>query len=218
MEDSFNEKESLRLINEMIGKAKNSYHDKGIGPILWGSVITLCSLVTFFRIQYNFKLPFDIWLLTLVAIIPQIIISAKEKRERKVKSYNDDAMDYIWMCFGISIFLLIHINGNLVAVLNKVFYDYRALGGKLPDFNYFSYSTSLFLLLYGMPTIIAGGIMKFKPMLFGGILCWVCCVITVYTDIKVDLLLTALAATGAWLIPGIILWNKYKMGKACADV
>jgi hypothetical protein len=218
MEQTFTEKESLKLINEMIGKAKNSYHDKGIGPILWGSIITICSLVTFFRIQYNFKLPFDIWLLTLVAIVPQIIISVKEKKERKVKSYNDDAMDYIWLCFGLAIFLLIHINANLSDALNKVFQDYRALGGNLHEFNFSSYSTSMFLLLYGMPTIISGGIMKFKPMLFGGILCWVCCVITVYTNLKIDLLLTALSAACAWLIPGLILWKRYRKGKTCANV
>jgi len=218
MEQTFNEKESLKLINEMIGKAKNSCHDKGIGPILWGSVITICSLVTFFRIQYNFKLPFDIWLLTLLAVIPQIILSVKEKRERKVKNYNDDAMDYVWMCFGIAIFLLIHINTHLIDALNEVFIDQKTVGGKLHDFNFSSYSTSMFLLLYGMPTIISGGIMKFRPMLFGGILCWVCCVITVYTNIKIDLLLTALSAIGAWLIPGIILWLRYKKGKTYANV
>ena len=217
-QDKMSEQDSLRLIEQMIHKAKNSYHDKGIGPMLWGSVITFCSLVTFCRIQFNFKLPFDIWLLTLAAIIPQIIISSKEKRQRKVKSYNDDAMDYIWMCFGIAIFLLVHINTNLVEVLNTVFKDYRALGGKAPDFNYYDYSSAMMLLLYGMPTIITGGIMKFKPMLYGGILCWVCCVVTVYTSIKVDLLLTAPSATCAWLIPGIILWRRYKKGQTCNNV
>ena len=30
------EQESLSLISEMINKAKTSYHDSGIGPILWG--------------------------------------------------------------------------------------------------------------------------------------------------------------------------------------
>ena len=209
------EQESLQLIQQMINKAKNSYHEKGIGTMLWGSVITICSLVTFLRLEYDFRLPFDIWWLTLIAIIPQLFISAKEKKERKIRSYNDDAMDYVWLCFGISIFLLIHINSNVLLKLNPVFSDYRNLGGKAEDFNYFSYTSSMMLLLYGMPTIITGAIMKFKPMLWGGILCWVCCVITVYSNVKIDYLLTALSATCAWLIPGIILWRRYKKGKHC---
>lgn len=209
-EKNMSEKESLELITSMINKAKSSYHDKGIGPICWGCIITICSLVTYFQLEYHFELPIDIWWLTLIALIPQIYFSIKDKKKRKTKNYNDDAMDYVWVCFGVAIFLLVHINNNLVAVLNTVFTDYRSLGGKAPDFSYFNYSSAMMLLLYGLPTIITGGIMKFKPMLFGGILCWVCCVVSVYTDLKIDMLLTALAAIFAWLVPGIILWRRYK--------
>lgn len=209
-EKEFSEKESLQLIHEMISKAKASYHETGIGPILWGSVITFCSLVTFAQVQFSFNLPFDIWLLTLVAIIPQVIISVKESRKRKAVTYEDKAMSYIWTCFGISIFLLVNININLFAHLNPILNDYEKLKG-IADagFNYNSYSTSLFLLLYGIPTIITGGITCVKPMLYGGILCWVCCIISVYTGIKTDLLLMALSATAMWLIPGIILRRRF---------
>jgi hypothetical protein len=214
-EKTLSEKESLDLITSMINKAKNSYHDKGIGPIVWGCIITICSLVSFFQLQYHFELPVDIWWLTLIALVPQIYFSIRDKKKRTTKSYNDDAMDYVWVCFGIAIFLLVNINNNLVSVLNTVFTDYRRLGGTALDFNYFNYSSAMMLLLYGLPTIITGGIMKFKPMLFGGILCWICCAVSVYTDLKVDMLLTALSAIFAWLVPGIILWNRYKKRIAC---
>ena len=82
-------------------------------------------------------------------------------------------------------------------------------------FDYASYSTSLFLMLYGMPSILTGGITKFKPMLYGGILCWICCIISVYTNLKTDLLLMALSAIAMWLIPGIILRRKYLKGSEC---
>ena len=78
---------------------------------------------------------------------------------------------------------------------------------------YGSFSTSFFLLLYGFPSIITGGYRKFKPMLWGGILCWICCVITVFTPNDIDMLLTALSASAAWLIPGIILYQKNVKGK-----
>ena len=209
-QDKMTEQESLQLISQMINKAKDNYHESGIGPILWGSVITTCSLVTFFRIKYNFDLPFDIWLLTLIAIVPQIFIVAKEKRMNKVRAYDDKMMDYTWTCFGISIFLLIFINASIIQALNPVFQTYIDVKGARPDFNYSSFSTSFFLLLYGIPTIITGGTRNFKPMLYGGILCWVCCIISVYTKTDWDMLLTAIAAIGAWLVPGIILWRRNK--------
>jgi hypothetical protein len=211
------EKESLELISKMINKAKNSYHDSGIGPMLWGSVITLCSIVTFFQIRFQFHLPFDIWLLTIIAIIPQIFIVSKEKKNNKVRNYDDRIMDYVWTCFGISIFLLIFINANIINQLNPVFQTYIAVKGVRPEFNYSSFSTSFFLLLYGIPTIITGSSRRMKPMLYGGIICWICCIISVYTKAQWDMLLTAFSAICAWLVPGIILYTRYKKLKV-ADV
>ncbi len=216
-EKQLTEKESLQLIQQMINKAKGSYHDTGIGPILWGSVITFCSLATFAEIQFNFELPFDVWLLSLVAIIPQVFISIREGRMRKVLKYEDVALGYIWTCFGISIFLLININASIIAHLDPIFTDYNKLKGPHEiTFDYNSYSTSLFLLLYGMPSILTGALTKFKPMLYGGILCWVCCIISVYANIKTDLLLMAFSATAMWLIPGIILRRRYLNKLECS--
>lgn len=213
-EKEMNEQESLRIIRQMINKAKNSFHDTGIGPILWGSVIAICSLVTWASIHYHFTLPFDIWLLTLVAIIPQIVITTREKKMRRAKSYDDSAIDYIWLAFGVSIFLLTHINIVFINKLAEIFTEYQAAFGKRPNFNLSSFSSSLMLLLYGFPTVVTGAIMKFKPMLWGGIAGWLCCVISVYTHMQIDMLLTAFAAVVMWLVPGLILWRKYQRKKA----
>ncbi len=216
-EKQLTEQESLQLIQQMINKAKGSYHDTGIGPILWGSIITFCSLVTFAEIQFRFNMPFDVWLLTLFAIVPQVFISIREGKMRKVLNYEEVALGYIWTCFGISIFLLIHINNNLTAHLNTIFKEYNTLKGPHEiTFDYASYSTAFFLLLFGIPSILTGAITKFTPMLYGGILCWVCCVISVYTGVKTDLLLMALSAMAMWLIPGIILRRKYLNKRECS--
>ncbi len=215
--ENMSEQESLLLISQMINKAKNSYHESGTGPLLWGCVVTVCSLVTFFRLKYHFNLPFDIWLLTFIAVIPQILIVRREKKKNKVRSYDDTMMDYIWICFGIAIFLLIFINNFIIYRLNPVFQTYIDVKGSRPDYNYSSFTASFFLLLYGFATILSGACRHFKPMLYGGILCWVCCVISVFTKSDIDMLLTAVAAIGAWLIPGIILFRSNKKRKT-ADV
>jgi uncharacterized membrane protein len=208
-ENKMTEQESLQLISQMINKAKNSYLDSGVGPILWGTVITVCSLVTFFEIKYQFDLQFSIWLLTLIAIVPQIFIAVKQNRTSKVKSYDRKIIDYVWICFGISIFLLIFINANIFYQLKPVFQSYIDVKGTRPQFNYSSFTSSFFLLLYGIPTIITGACNNMRPMFYGGIVCWICCIISVYTKIEWDMLLTAVAATSAWLIPGIIIRSKF---------
>lgn len=216
-EKKLSEEESLELIQKMINKAKGSYYDTGIGPILWGAVITICSLATYAQIEYNFKLPFDVWLLTLIAIIPQVFISISEGRKRKVLKYEDSAMLYIWTTFAFSIFLLIHININITQSLSPIITEYNKLktANSPQAFSYDTYVPSFFLLLYGLPSILTGAIMHFRAMFFGGLVCWLCCIISVYTPLNTDMLLMALSSIAMWLIPGIILRRKYLTNKEC---
>lgn len=212
-EKKLSEKESLELIATMIHRAKESYYDTGFSAIMWGAVIAVCSLVRFSEIQFHYKLPFDIYLLTLVAILPQVLISIREKKERKVKRYEDPYMDYLWLGFGISIFLLIHISNQIFGVWGSWADEYKNLTGKPASFQFYEYVSPLFLMLYGMPTFVTGAVCRFKPMLWGGIFCWISCVITVYTPAKTDLLLTAASALLAWFVPGIIMEKEYRTYK-----
>ncbi|MGZ8523695.1 MAG: hypothetical protein ACXWV1_04660 [Chitinophagaceae bacterium] len=212
-EEQLTEKESLELIATMINTAKNSYHDTGIGAMMWGIIIAVCSLVKLSEIHFGYRLPFDIYLLTLLAIVPQIFITIKEKKERKVKSYDDSYMDYIWLGFGICIFLLIHIINLVFNAWGPVAQEYKTLAGHSSSFQFSEFIAPLFLMLYGLPTFITGAACKFKPMLWGGLFCWLCSVITVYTALRIDLLLTALAAIVAWFIPGLIMEKEYRLYK-----
>ncbi len=209
-QENFDEKESLRLITDMINKTKQSFHETGFGPIMWGAVVTLCGLTTYLSIEFNFKLPFDVWSLVLLAIIPQVIYSIREGRKRGAKSYNDIAMDFTWIAFGISM-------GVMALVVNSMVADYTAIPNILQvrgDFRLSSHFTGFYLIIYAIPTFITGGVMKFMPMLIGGIVCWVLAGLSVFTNYKIDMLFTAIAATVAWLVPGLILNVKYRKAKA----
>jgi len=212
-EKKLSEKESLDLIAQMISKAKNSYHDTGIGAMMWGAVIAICSLVRLSELHFNYRLPFDIYLLTLVAIIPQVFITIKEKKERKVKSYDDAFIDYLWLGFGISIFLLILISNNIFNEWGSWTNEHKPASGNGNPYGFYEFVAPLFLMLYGMPTFVTGAACKFKPMMWGGLFCWICSITTIYTSIKIDLTLTALSAIVAWFIPGILMEREYQKYK-----
>lgn len=206
------EKESLELITSMIHKAKEACHSTGITAIMWGLVIVVCSLVRLSEIHFGYELPFDIYLLTILAVIPQIYFNIRENRSRTVKTWDELFMDGLWTGFGISIFLLVFI----------MFIVFRAWSGgvnqvEITDgftgFRLYEYNAAFFLLLYGLPTFVTGRTMRFRPMLIGGLLCWVCCIVSLFTSIKIDLLLMALSAAGAWLVPGIIMEKEYQKAK-----
>ena len=186
-EKKLTEAESLALITSMINKVKNSYIESGFGPLLWGTLITFCSLVSYAKIKFNFDLGFDVWLLTIFAIVPQAYFGWRSRKQKKFISHNEIAMNYVWSTFAITIFMV-------------SFYNYKVAPAN---------SIALFMLIYGVPTFITGGIQKFKPMLLGGIICWLCSITSYYTSLANGLLLMALSATTAWLIPGIILRRRY---------
>jgi len=212
-EKQLSERESLELITMMINKAKNAYYETGVSAIMWGSVIAVCALERLAELQFGYRLPFDIYLLTFVAIIPQVYISIKESKERKVKSYDEVYMDYVWLAFGICIFLMIFIVNVTFNAWEPMAEEYQKLTGHPPQYRFQEFIHPLFLLLYGLPTFITGAACKFKPMLWGGIFCWVCCIVALFTPIKIDLLLTAASAVMAWLIPGIVIEKEYRQYK-----
>ena len=191
---NFSEQESLKLINEMIGKAKKSYVTKGIASIVWGSLIIFCGIVNWVEIRFD-KHFGDVWLLTFFALIPQIYFSIKEKRSKNFIAHNETTINYIWIAFTVSMFI------------TSFYFSHFRLGDVSP----------LIMMLFAIPTFIIGGMTKFKPMIFGGIFCFVAGITSMFTLNEIDVLLMAACGLVAWLIPGLILWDKYKKGK-CAHV
>lgn len=182
-QQNLSEQESLQLITEMIGRAKSSYHSNGTSAIMWGLVIFFCSLFNFLEIQFGFRTPFDIWWLMWLAVLPQLIFIFKNRGQKKFVSYEETAMTYVWWAFAACILMMMCYS-----------HYYK------PE-----HSESLYLLLFGIPTFITGGACRFRPMVLGGVVCWALFLLSLYTDFKVNMLLMALAALFAWLIPGLIL-------------
>ncbi|MFX8414326.1 hypothetical protein ABTL42_19675, partial [Acinetobacter baumannii] len=74
---------------------------------------------------------------------------------------------------------------------------------------------SLYLLLYGMPTMITGLSKKFIPMIYGAFMTYVLFVVSIFTNSKIDMLLQGISGIVCWLIPGIILYRRYKKAETC---
>lgn len=213
------ELESLQLITNMIQKAKSSYHDRGTGAILWGTVVAIASSVTYLQKEYNFKLPFDIFLIVVAAIIPQIIISIKESRSKaQVKKFEDAAIDSVWLVFGITLFALTFYQNVIGTASNKLINEEgwqmvkHYTNGALPDEVIKPFPPSfysIYLLMYALPTMVTGLAKKFLPMIIGAVITYTLFVVSCFTASKYDMLFGAFSAILCWLIPGIILRSRY---------
>jgi hypothetical protein len=221
-DNSLTEKESLDIIHSMIRKAKGNFHETGSSAILWGSIIGFCGFYNFLEFEFTFPFNIDIWLLALVGFIPQVYISIKEKKNKFVKTDIEEAINAVWIVYGISIFCLIFY-WNIAPITaeqilkreNIELLERSTLTGVTQKWHLKIFSqVSLLILLYSIPTLTTGIARKFKPMIFGGILCYIFFLISLFTETKWDLLLNGLAGFFCWLIPGMILRKKYLKSKA----
>jgi uncharacterized protein with PQ loop repeat len=218
-EKPISEKDSLRIITAMIAEAKGGYfHDSGIGAILWGTVVGIAGFMTFFSLHYDWKLEFDWWILTLVALLPQAFISYRERKTKVVKTQVGIALDTIWVVYGISIFAIITYS-NISPVMAEKFLaeeGYVLMKKNLETGELTKYPLlwafspgSLLLLIFALPTMVTGVVKKFWPMIIGAVFTYMFFIISLYTRNPIDQLLMGLAGVINWLIPGFIMRAKY---------
>lgn len=184
--------ESLALITKMISKARRDYLDTGLSALLWGSVITFCSLVGFATEYFAWPPVLQtVWFLTIIAAVIQGFIAVREAKARRHKSYEQDLMGGIWIAFAVAVFML-----------SFIFNLYPAKG-----------EAAVYLALYGVPTFATGYARRFRPMIIGGIICWALALVSLRFDYPYSLLCITAGALSAWFIPGLIIRKRYLKAK-----
>jgi hypothetical protein len=181
--------QSIRIIESMIHNARNRFSDNGHLYLLWGWVVLICSLGHFAGIKWNLhEHPEWIWSLTWVALLYQTIYLLRQKKKIRVSTYTGDMLKAIWTVFFVCGVLLALVVGRLN--------DWKTM-------------YSLILMLYGIPTVLSGTVLRFKPLIWGGIFCWVLCIISIYLPYTYILLLVSIAVIAAWIIPGYLMQQKF---------
>src|ERR1700761_2863772 len=183
--------ESLALIARMITKARRDYLDTGLSGLLWGSVIPICSLVTFANYWIGQPKLYLVWYLTFAAVIPQIVIAVREGKARKHKSFEEDQVGGIWIAFGIVMFLF-----------GFIFANYKV-----------DVTPAIYLAVYGLPTFAAGYTRGFRPSIYGAIACWGLSIVSLFVGFPYTMLCITAGALLAWFIPGLILRMRYLQAK-----
>lgn len=192
-EEKFTPEQSLELIGQMINKAKNKFGENGHLYLLWGWAILACSLAQFILAYYvKWEHHYMVWFLTWLVFIYQMIYLARQKKREKVKTYTDDIIKIVWITFVVLMFL------------------FGFLFGKLMGEEYYKFFNPGILALYGMPTVLSGAILKFRPLVIGGIFCWILSIISTYISFQYQLLLLSAAVIAAWIIPGYLMRKRFK--------
>jgi len=194
-EENFDPKQSLLLIESMINRAKDRFAEDGSMYLLWGWVVFVCSLTQFVLLHfYKYPYHYVVWFASWIIVIYQVVYIRKKIRHRRVRTYTGYILGYVWLTFVIVIFLL------------------AFLIGRLTEGDYYIHITPILLTIYGIPIFLSGIILRFKPLVVGGIGCWVLSIAAMLIDnYDYQFLLIPLAMIIAWIIPGYLLRAKYKL-------
>jgi len=111
-------------------------------------------------------------------------------KRAKAKTMFDTAMAYLWGGFVITLFIILFTSASGII-------SWKA-------------SNILIIALYGLGTFVSGGLLKFKPLIIGGVFSWAIAVTTIFIPELYSMLMVALSIVVTYLVPGYMLKSKEK--------
>lgn len=187
-----NEKQALLLIEEMINKAKTEIKDNGFYFMFWGWLVFVAAIINYCLLEFtNFEFHSIPWVILMpVGGIVTYLVSLREKKKGvQVKTYVDDLMKYMVRAFSISLFV--------VCFTMPMGDQWRAF-----------YPT--IMIVYSIWLYVSGGMLKFKPLMWGGLLNWAMAAVGyIFPSTSLHLLLIAVAVLGGYIVPGYLLKRRF---------
>lgn len=188
-EKEINPSESFAIISTMIAHTKNKLADDSTMIIFWGWLVFAAVIINYTGVVLQKDEAYFVWpVLMPIGLIFSIIYRRKEMKKKKVKTYVESYLGYSQIAFIIALFI------SLVFMWTH--------GVKTTYF--------FIMLLYGVATLITGGILNFRPLVLGSIFSFVAAVISVFAGYNEQFLCLAGALLFSYIIPGHLLRLQYK--------
>ena len=184
--------ESFEIINRAIANFKMNYRENAQVFLLWGWILTLASISNFIILkllsswvawEHKGFLVLGNWVVfILIGSIILYLIVRKEKKEKKVHSQIDRFIDKLWWVTAASFVIAIILCFRLEIE-----------------------PPSLMLLVAGIATTTTGLVIRFKPLIFGGMSFFVFSIASTFVTNEYLALVVSAAIVCGYLIPGYFL-------------
>ena len=178
--------ESLKIITEMINKTKISISQGSFHLLFWGWLIFICSLSEYFLYRFtDFTNAWYVWFFVIPGVFVSMIYGFVKGKKATIHTYAEMVYMWIWLAFAFTIAILFIIHGKEMASVDKYI-----------------------LMLAGLPTFISGSVLKFKPLIMGGIAFWIFALVANFSGPDISGLCMPVAIVTGYLIPGYMLKKK----------
>lgn len=180
----FSEKEALSVIQEMVNVSQRNFKSDAKHLLWWGWLIFAAAVIHMLLLLAEIQQGYFAWPLALIiGFSGSFYIGWKEDREAESRSYIDRITNYLWI-------------GSIAPLV-------ITLG--IGIFHGWIYAYPIFMAIYGWGTFVNGKLLRFKPLVWGGIGAWVIGFATLFVGEQWLLPMLALAVLVSYLIPGHML-------------
>lgn len=183
-EKELSKDESLQLISNMITQAKRNLAQGGSYYfLLWGWVVMLANLGHYLIDKFDlYPYPYVVWILTIPAAIASMVHGARRSKKAKVKSHLDRVYGLLWL-------------GVMISVLIILFF-----------MDHVNYNTNAIILTFaGLGTFISGCMLRFNPLIMGGVALWAASIVAFNLPSLDQYLVGAIGILAGYLVPGYLL-------------
>ena len=175
--------ESLKIITEMISKTKVSISQGSFHLLFWGWLILVCSLSEYLLYKFtDFANPWYVWLFVIPGVFVSMAYGFIKGRKEQVLTYATTLYVWTWMAFMVSaIVLFVLLSDRMESVGPHI------------------------LTIAAIPTFVSGFILKFRPLIVGGISFWIFALVGHFGGADLASLSMPVAMLTGYLIPGYML-------------
>ncbi len=191
-EKSLTPEESFTIINKAISNFKMNYREGSKSFLLFGWIFFLASISNFIIIKillsketYQSMGLYSLgnWLVfAIIGFIFMFFMIRKENRDKKVYSYLDGYIKNLWTVAAASFFI-----ATLLCIKLEI------------------NPPPIMLLIAGIATTTTGLLIKFKPVIIGGMSFYIFSIASTFVTNEYIALIVAAAIICGYLIPGYLL-------------
>lgn len=184
--NSLSPQQSLEIITSMVRQAQGNISKNSFYFLLWGWVITLCNFGMYYFFKFSAYKAYApmVWILCIPAAIITAIYGARQSQSPNPITHLEKINMWLWIGLMLCIFPVWMFGAKINWMINAVVF-----------------------LPIGLCTFVSGIILRFKPLLVGGVLLWLCSVICFVVGPVEQYVVGGIAMILGYLVPGYMLRN-----------
>ena len=180
-QEKFSEKEALNVIEEMVNSSRYKLKEEAKYFLLWGWMVFAAAIIQFILITVEVNNSWIVWPVMMgLAFVIYLIMVKNSKNDDRSSTYVDRINRYLWLGF---------FGPLLIAILTGIFVSWAA-------------AYPFFMAIYGWSAIVSGGLLKFKPLVLGGIASSILGAAPIFVPGIYILIMLALAILVGFILPG----------------